>query len=961
MPLKLRSHLFLSQSNFYARAPKKTTSRFKSKVLLVLLFASLITTLPMLHFTEVGAVNTYNAATSSIDWQIKSKIYYEAIKNCMSSTGLSSASYLSKNDIDNGKWFGYFGDPTTSVGVYVRDDIINNASGMNDKDWYASWIRDKEDWDGMTQCKNPALIKSALNTWGIPAIEILCNSGLIRKTIYREQSVAECISNSGYDLEGFSNKVKMDPVAFSNYIKRVVYGITDGTEPQVPGTGDTTTSAGAPWYKFYKHTLDQSCITGIDTNDGSGSILKSDEKLNYRDVKLIQSTTNAVVSVMFGGTLNNDNNTNIGPISGSESYQPNGPKGTMLECKDIVSEMNKYAASYVLKLVKVADGSESATTIAITAPPDGGTKNNTTECAIPSVGWILCPIIDTMGSIIDASWGLISNMLKTDVSIVNSGTSANPNPAFSAWKIMQGIANVAFVIAFLIIIFSQVTSIGVTNYGIKKLLPRLIIAAILVNVSFYICQIAVDLSNILGSSLKGVFDGLATTVYKPEFTGNTANPGGIIAGVIGGVAGVAVLWASVGTLIPVLLAGIVAIVMILFILIARQALIILLIVISPLAFVAYLLPNTEKLFQKWQKAFTSMLLVYPIIAIVIGGSSFAATILKDVLVDPVNPNSNIIAKIGAAAVAILPLFIVPGLLKKSLDGVGSIGGKISGFGDKLGKGAGGLGKKAYDNSALARGRAIREQAKTNYRNQKFAKSLGKNGPRSFFASNRIPLTPTARYANRQLQRTATAESEKADNAAVASEQSVLESKILAGTIPDADTAYRSAIDKNDSIGAKAALNVKFQTARGRTEAHTLLKYAETQTTAGKFKAENIQSLKKHISVAHPDMDGKDSSIADWGHNKILPGGAAPATLTNLETVPDTFRLSDTKLAGQAKNGLVQAYATGALDDTVAARILANDNLKKDLKMPEREYLDRIIASGRGPLNLPPVGVTDTGF
>lgn len=69
--------------------------------------------------------------------------------------------------------------------------------------------------------------------------------------------------------------------------------------------------------------------------------------------------------------------------------------------------------------------------------------------------------------------------------------------AYKAWQSFLNIANVMFVIAFIAIVFSQVTSIGISNYGIKKLLPKLIVVAILVNVSYFICQLVVDLSNLL--------------------------------------------------------------------------------------------------------------------------------------------------------------------------------------------------------------------------------------------------------------------------------------------------------------------------------------------------------------------------------------------------------------------------------------------------------------------------------
>jgi hypothetical protein len=264
---------------------------------------------------------------------------------------------------------------------------------------------------------------------------------------------------------------------------------------------------------------------------------------------------------------------------------------------------------------------------------------------------------------------------------------------------MRNFANVAFVIVFLIIIFSQLTNVGVTNYGIKKLLPRLIIAAILVNLSYFVCQIAVDLSNILGYSLRDLLAGLVPVEHTAQGFGSTANGfGAITAAVVGGT----VLYASLAALIPVLVAAVVALVMILFILVARQALIILLIVISPLAFVAFLLPNTEKLFEKWQKAFMSMLLLFPIIAVVFGMSTLASIILGNTYNDPTS--GDWFGQIIASAILVLPLFIVPGLLKKSLDSIDGIGTKLSSLSDKLSKGA----SSKTSNSGLVKNYAAKE-------------------------------------------------------------------------------------------------------------------------------------------------------------------------------------------------------------------------------------------------------------
>lgn len=61
--------------------------------------------------------------------------------------------------------------------------------------------------------------------------------------------------------------------------------------------------------------------------------------------------------------------------------------------------------------------------------------------------------------------------------------------AQSAWARFRDLANVLFVIAFLIVVFSQITSVGITNYGIKRCYPALSSQLLALNLSFLICQI----------------------------------------------------------------------------------------------------------------------------------------------------------------------------------------------------------------------------------------------------------------------------------------------------------------------------------------------------------------------------------------------------------------------------------------------------------------------------------------
>lgn len=346
---------------------------------------------------------------------------------------------------------------------------------------------------------------------------------------------------------------------------------------------------------------------------------------------------------------------------------------------------------------------------------------DTTACAVDGIGWVVCPVMTFLGNATDTAFNFLSTtFLETRSDIIsNDGVRA-------AWSTMRNIANIAFVIVFLIIIYSQITSAGISNYGVKKMLPRLVVAAILVNLSYFICLIAVDISNILGYTLKGFFDGTFSSIRDTlEGGGGDAGSdaavqvGAIIIGILATAAGLVTI--ALAASMPVILAALLALLLIVLILVGRTALIIILTIISPLAFVAYLLPNTEQWFKKWFKLYSSLLLLFPIIAVVFGASSLAAGILNDVATRDAN-NPDILLQLVAVGVATVPLFTVPSLLKNSLNAVGSLGTKLSGMSTKA---TGRVGGKVKDTSKLGQLQKYRQQQSQIRR----AKILGGVDPR----------------------------------------------------------------------------------------------------------------------------------------------------------------------------------------------------------------------------------------
>lgn len=304
------------------------------------------------------------------------------------------------------------------------------------------------------------------------------------------------------------------------------------------------------------------------------------------------------------------------------------------------------------------------------------------SCGVDGVGWLICPLMNFAGNISDSAYSAISQFLSIDPKIFkNDSTSGGLK---QAWNFFRDIANAVFAVIFLWVIFSQISNVGVSNYGIKKILPRLIIGALLVNLSFYLCQLAVDLSNILGFSLKGVLEGAASGID----TQSAAN-GSFSTIVVGALALTgAALFLFLAVSMPTIMALLLALLVVLVILIVRQAAIILLIAVSPLAFAAWLLPNTENLFKKWISMFKGLLVVFPVVSLLYGAGKLAGAVLAaSATDDPNNPKETM--QFAALAVSILPLGATPFVLKSSLNSLGSFAGKLGGLSNMANKRLGG--------------------------------------------------------------------------------------------------------------------------------------------------------------------------------------------------------------------------------------------------------------------------------
>ncbi len=304
-----------------------------------------------------------------------------------------------------------------------------------------------------------------------------------------------------------------------------------------------------------------------------------------------------------------------------------------------------------------------------------GTEDGVTcESSGGSLSWIFCPVIEGLAEASDGIYNsFIQPLLETPgVDVGDDSTTRQ------VWDQMRLYGNIILVIGMLVVVFGQAIGGGLVDaYTAKKVLPRILIAAILLNLSLYIVAVIIDITNLLGRSLNDLiispFEEIGQATYK---IGDAAAGLGLT-GMLLGAGGTGLLIAAGGLgiiiqflLLFILLPAFLAFIGIMGTLILRMGIIQFLVIISPIAFALYCLPNTEKYFKQWWNLLFKTAMVYPIVAVI-----FAMT---DVLFLTIGQaNTGILGDVVKIVVLIIPLFLIPFAFKMSGGAMGAIYGAIN--------------------------------------------------------------------------------------------------------------------------------------------------------------------------------------------------------------------------------------------------------------------------------------------
>jgi hypothetical protein len=303
--------------------------------------------------------------------------------------------------------------------------------------------------------------------------------------------------------------------------------------------------------------------------------------------------------------------------------------------------------------------------------------------------WLLCPIIDVARNAAD----FVKGQILSSLSFTPLNTSTGGKYAQAVWAQFRNLADVFFILIFFVIIFG--TGLGLDNYTVKRVLPRLIAAAILVQFSFILLAVAVDISNVLGAGMTQIINSAVLTAGGKN--AGMFDSGGSIAGLfVVGTGAVAAAIITPALILPVIMAFFAMVFGILTTFVTleiRNLMIYALIIIAPIAIVLWVLPNTESIFKKWRSMFIGLLMMYPLIALIFSAGDMFSTITA------ADSTTSTIGRILGSIIPIVVLFTVPWTFK--------FGGQLFNFAsDRAGRVIGGVNK-----SVQSKGQAINKQLK----------------------------------------------------------------------------------------------------------------------------------------------------------------------------------------------------------------------------------------------------------
>lgn len=371
-------------------------------------------------------------------------------------------------------------------------------------------------------------------------------------------------------------------------------------------------------------------------------------------------------------------------------------------CSGFVGELNSSA---------IIAGSGSVASV--TGPP-AGTEDNSCEGTGGVLGWVMCPVAGLLDTILGFLDNEIQNLLALESQYFDTGESSGASLK-SAWTQIRNIAYVILIPIMLVMVIG--TALGFemfSAYTIKKALPRMVIAVIFITLSWYICVFLVGFFNVIGTGIKGLVitpfteladvsggDGRSPLKMALDAAGITRPEGQDFGGWVNDITAGATLSATglvatagafsfygvtIGTLLSTIASAVLILGIAFIVLVARQMFIIAMVMLAPLAILAWIFPGNDKLWKLWWNSFSKLLMMFPLIMLLIGLGSAFGIIIGTARAD----QNDLITIIMIVAATVLPYMAIPFTFKFAGGVFGNLAGMVNdrnkGVLDRLKKG-----------------------------------------------------------------------------------------------------------------------------------------------------------------------------------------------------------------------------------------------------------------------------------
>ena len=370
----------------------------------------------------------------------------------------------------------------------------------------------------------------------------------------------------------------------------------------------------------------------------------------------------------------------------NQRYRDNG---VLLSCNDIANNqtlIDGLYSNYSLNGDQLLFNGQSSDALQADAATDfgsfsDGADNPTCESEGFSLSWLICPLIN---AILDSLDWMFRQFIEPFL-VIQPLTTNEGDFAYEVWQGFRTLGNIVLAFALLFIVFGQAIGGGLVDaYTAKKAMPRILVAAIGINLSFFVVAATVDIFNVIGSGIGRLItaplDGQGSFNFSP---GNLISATGILAILLGGdwllqAVGQAGFFPMIG--ITVLLPALLITIAIFGTVIIRRGIIITLAVISPVAVALYAIPATEKYAKQWFSLLVKTLLVYPIIMAIFAIADLMSVMFFNASSDGIA--AGFLVDFVGLVVLFIPFFLIPFSFKLAGGIIGSVAGAITNFENK---------------------------------------------------------------------------------------------------------------------------------------------------------------------------------------------------------------------------------------------------------------------------------------